>query len=230
MRRLLVLALVAACAPPPEPDTHANGLYRAMRACLAEAEPAGDCTLVDRARGFVVIKDDDPAKPDAWLIVPDVEVTGIEDSRALDPPVVEFWRYGWEVGQALLPRPPEGIGLAINSMAGRSQNLLHIHISCVDPGRRPQPSPPPRIGPDWAAEPFLTLAGDAYNARKVASLDRSPFLLLPELPGAADDMGAQSLAVIGAAERRLLPRDRLHRARGGRRGRGPARRGLPLNP
>ena len=199
MRRLLVLALVAACAPPPEPDTHANGLYRAMRSCLAEAEPSGDCTLVDRARDFVVIKDDDPAKPTAWLIVPDVEVTGIEDSRTLDPPVVEFWRYGWEVGQALLPRPPEGIGLAINSVAGRSQNLLHIHISCVDPVVA-RTLAATRIGPDWAAEPFLTLAGDAYNVRKVASLDRSPFLLLAELPGANEDKGAQSLGVIGAAD------------------------------
>jgi len=198
MRRLLVLALVAACAPPPEPDTHANGLYRAMRSCLAEAEPSGDCTLIDR-RGFVVIKDDDPAKPAAWLIVPDVEVTGIEDSRTLDPPVVEFWRYGWEVGQALLPRPPEGIGLAINSVAGRSQNLLHIHISCVDPVVA-RTLAATRIGPDWAAEPFLTLAGDAYNVRKVASLDRSPFLLLAELPGANEDKGAQSLGVIGAAD------------------------------
>jgi CDP-diacylglycerol pyrophosphatase len=199
MRRLLDLALIAACAPPPEPDTHANGLYRAMRSCLAEAEPSGDCTLVDRARGFVVVKDDDPAKSAAWLIVPDVEGTGIEDSRTLDPPVVAFWRYGWEVGQALLPRPPEGIGLAINSVAGRSQNLLHIHISCVDPAVA-RTLAAARIGPDWAAKPFLTLAGDAYNVRKVASLDRSPFLLLTELPGAAEDMGAQSLGVIGAAD------------------------------
>ena len=44
----------------------------------------------------------------------------------------------------------------------------------------------------------LTLDGHAYNARRVASLDRSPFLLLRELPGARDDMAAQSLAVIGA--------------------------------
>ena len=53
------------------------------------------------------------------------------------------------------------------------------------------------IGPDWAAEPFLTLAGDAYNVRRVASLDRSPFLLLRELSGARDDMAGQSLAVLG---------------------------------
>ena len=152
-----------------------------MRACLGEA-PGPDCTLVDRAQGFVVIKDDDPAKPLAWLIVPDVEVTGIEDSRALVPPVVEFWRHGWQVGRELLAAPPERIGLAINSKAGRSQDLLHIHISCVEPAVV-RALAGAAIGPDWAAAPFLTLAGDAYNVRRVASLDRSPFLLLRELPG-----------------------------------------------
>ena len=195
---VLALALLAAgCAPAPEPDTRSDGLYRAMRACLGEA-PGPDCTLVDRAQGFVVIKDDDPAKPLAWLIVPDVEVTGIEDSRALAPPVVEFWRHGWQVGRKLLAAPPERIGLAINSKAGRSQDLLHIHISCVEPAVV-RVLAGADIAPDWAPAPFLTLAGDAYNVRRVASLDRSPFLLLRELPGARRDMAAQSLAVVGAA-------------------------------
>jgi CDP-diacylglycerol pyrophosphatase len=199
MRRpLLALALLAACAPPPEPDTRPNALYHAMRKCLAGAAPSGGCTLVDRERGFVVIKDDDRAKPLAWLIVPDVEVTGIEDSRALLPPVVEFWRHGWQVGSELLPAPPERRGLAINSRAGRSQDLLHIHVSCVDAAVA-RALAAAEIGPDWAAEPFLTLAGDAYNVRRVATLDRSPFLLLAELPGARADMAGQSLGVIGAA-------------------------------
>jgi CDP-diacylglycerol pyrophosphatase len=155
------------------------------------------CTLVDRARGFVIIEDDDPAKPVAWLIVPDVEVTGIEDSRALVPPVVDFWRFGWEVGRELLPQATPGrIGLAINSKAGRSQDLLHIHISCVEPAVA-NTLAAAGIGPDWATQPFVRLAGDPYNARRVSSLDRSPFLLLSELPGARDDMAAQSLAVIG---------------------------------
>ena len=56
------------------------------------------------------------------------------------------------------------------------------------------------IGPDWAARPFLRFGDHAYNVRKVASLDPSPFLRLAELPGARADMAGQSLAVVGSAD------------------------------
>jgi CDP-diacylglycerol pyrophosphatase len=200
--RLAALLLLAACAAPAPPASRApdpNGLLQQMQACLAQTEPAPPCTEVDRARGFVVIKDHDASKPDAWLIVPDHEVTGIEDPRALRPPVVDFWQYGWEVGRRLVPAPPDGLGLAINSEAGRSQNLLHIHISCVLPEVRAALAAA-SIGSDWAAAPFVRFGDSRYNARRVATLEPSPFLLLAGLPGARADMGAQSLAVIGSAD------------------------------
>ena len=55
------------------------------------------------------------------------------------------------------------------------------------------------VGPDWAEAPFLRLEGQDFNVRKVARLEPSPFLLLRELPGAAEAMGEQSLGVIGSA-------------------------------
>jgi CDP-diacylglycerol pyrophosphatase len=195
----LLLALAACAAPEPAIPPDRDGLFRQMQACLAQTERAPPCIAVDLARGFVVIKDDDPAKPDGYLIVPDREVTGIEDPRALRPPVASFWRYGWEAGRQLVPAPPEGLGLAINSKPGRSQDLLHIHISCVAPEVRDALAAA-TIGPEWAAQPFLELRGDVYNARKVATLDRSPFLLLAELPGARADMAEQSLGVVGSAD------------------------------
>jgi CDP-diacylglycerol pyrophosphatase len=198
MRLPLLLLALAACAPPPEPPDR-EGLYRQMRACLAETAPAPPCTMVNRPEGYVVIKDDSPAKPDAWLVVPTAPVTGIEDPRALTPPVVAFWSLGWDVGRRLLGRPPQAIGLAINSKPGRTQDLLHIHISCVGPAVRAALAAAP-VGPEWAPAPFLKLRGNAYNVRKVASLDPSPFLRLLELPGARADMADQSLGVIGAAD------------------------------
>jgi CDP-diacylglycerol pyrophosphatase len=198
MRSAALLLALAACAPPPEPPDR-EGLYRQMRACLAESEPAPPCTMVSRAEGYVVIKDDSPDKPDAWLIVPTAPATGIEDPRALTPPVAAFWSLGWDAGRRLLDRPPEAIGLAINSKPGRTQDLLHIHISCVAPEVRAALAAAP-VGPEWASAPFLQLRGDAYNVRKVASLDPSPFLRLLELPSARADMVDQSLGVIGAAD------------------------------
>lgn len=200
MRRALALLLgLAACAlPPGAAGPRSDGLYRQMRACLADPGQ-GPCTLVAPERGFVVIKDRDRAKPYAWLLVPSTDVTGIEAPAVFEAPVAGFWQIGWQVGRRLVPAPPEGLGLAINSLAGRSQNLLHIHVSCVAPAVR-EALAAAELGPDWAEAPFLELAGQRFNARRVERLEPSPFLLLRDLPGAAEDMGGQSLGVIGAAD------------------------------
>ena len=98
-----------------------------------------------------------------------------------------------------MPAPPEGLGLAINSVAGRTQNLLHIHISCVLPEvARGAGGGADRARLGGGAVPDAR--GAAFNVRKVARLEPSPFLLLRELPGAAEDMGDQSLGVIGGAD------------------------------
>jgi CDP-diacylglycerol pyrophosphatase len=200
-RAALLALLLAACALPAgvAQGPRSDGLLRQMRACLAEPEQGPPCTLVDPGRGFVVIQDDDRAKPYAWLLVPSTDVTGIEDPAVFAAPVAGFWQVGWQVGRRLVPAPPEGLGLAINSVAGRSQNLLHIHLSCVAPEVRAALAAAP-IGPDWADEPYLELAGQRFNARRVERLEPSPFLLLRDLPGAAEDMGGQSLAVVGRAD------------------------------
>ena len=166
----------------------------ASRNVLTEALwPADGAQLWVKRVLLVVLKDRDPAKPEAWLLVPDVEVTGIEDSRVLVPPVVAFWSHGWRVGEDLLPG--RRLALAINSKGGRSQDLLHIHISCLDP-KLAATLAAAAVGPGWTA--VLTLDGHAYRARRTAALEPSPFLLLQELPGARDDMAAQSLAVTPA--------------------------------
>ncbi len=197
-RALAVAALLAGCALPQESGPRSDGLLRQMRSCLADPDQR-PCTLVEASRGFVVIKDRDRTKPYAWLLVPSTDVTGIEDPAVFEAPVAGFWQIGWQVGRRLVPAPPEGLGLAINSVAGRSQNLLHIHVSCVAPEARAALASAP-IGTDWAAEPFIEVEGQRFNARRVDRLEPSPFLLLRDLPGAAEDMGGQSLAVIGAAD------------------------------
>ena len=198
-RALAVAALLAACALPQERGPRSDGLLRQMRSCLADPDQR-PCTLVEASRGFVVIKDRDRTKPYAWLLVPSTDVTGIEDPAVFEAPVAGFWQIGWQVGRRLVPAPPEGLGLAINSVAGRSQNLLHIHVSCVAARG---------CAPRWRARPSARTGRPSRSSRSRASastparvdrLEPSPFLLLRDLPGAAEDMGGQSLAVIGAAD------------------------------
>lgn len=197
---LALLGLLAACAAQPaaSPGPRTDGLMRQMQACLADPRQGAPCTLVDPARGFVVIKDDSPEKPFAWLIVPsNPEVTGIESPATRTAPVAGFWSAGVQAGRRLVPAPPERLGLAINSEAGRTQNLLHIHISCAAPAVTAALAAA-AIGPDWSGTPRLALEGQSWRVRRVARLDPSPFLLLEELPGAAEDPGLWSLAAIGA--------------------------------
>lgn len=192
------LVALCACAPGAAEGPRADSLYRQMRSCLADPGQGVPCTVTDPGRGFVLIKDDDPKKPFAWLLVPSTDVTGIEDPAVFSAPVAGFWEVGWGFAGQLLPAPPEGRGLAINSEAGRSQNLLHIHVSCIPLALR-EVLAKADIGPAWRARPFLTVDGQAFNVRTVDRLEPSPFLLLRDLPGAAEDMGEQSLAVIGRA-------------------------------
>ena len=152
-------------------------------------------------------------KPYAWLLVPSTDVTGIEDPAVFEAPVAGFWQIGWQVGA------PAGAGAA---RGARPRDQL---------GGRPQPEPAahPRLlraarGPRGARgradRPGLgrravrrARAASASTPAASHRLEPSPFLLLRDLPGAAEDMGEQSLGGDRRRRRRLLPPDRLDRAR-----------------
>ena len=196
-RAALLALLLAACVPAP-PGPRSDGLLRQMRSCIADPGQGPPCAVVAPERGFVVIKDDAPDKPFAWLLVPTSDVTGIEDPAILRAPVAGFWEIGWAEGRRLVPAPPEGLGLAINSVAGRSQNLLHIHLSCLDPAVRTTLDAA-EIGPSWTERPDLPLAGRVWTMRRVAAFTpTSPFVLLRDLAGPEAEMGEWSLAAVAA--------------------------------
>ena len=94
------------------------------------------------------------------------------------------------------------MGLAINSVKGRSQNQLHIHVDCVRSDviqvlTRSQNS----IGADWRPLP-VRLRGHHYLATRIEGGElgnTDPFKLLAEkVPKARAAMGDQTLVVIGA--------------------------------
>jgi CDP-diacylglycerol pyrophosphatase len=93
--------------------------------------------------------------------------------------------------------------VAVNSLYGRTQDLLHLHVDCLrvdvrDELRRSGP----RIGYAWSRRHTLTLAGQPYHVIRIdgediAGLD--PFRRLAEGMGVPrGQMGAWTLVLAGA--------------------------------
>lgn len=190
----------AFCIVAPRP----NSLWSLAQCCAKNLQSDSDCRSYDAADKYIILKDNSPLKPAAYLIIPTIRVTGIEDRQIFLPPVVDFWRYGWQQAQLLVKRPAADIGLAINSARGRTQNQLHIHIACVLPAvARTLADNAAKIGPDPAKAAALVLAPAQHSYRVIKVSDglggaESPFNLVAAMPGAGGDMGAQSIAVVGS--------------------------------
>ena len=188
----------ATCVLPPRPDT----LWGVAQCC--ERSLTGDvgCRVYDKKDGYVIIKDNSVRKPQSYLIIPTSRVTGIEDGLVSRPPVVDFWQYGWGQSRTYPGYPVADTGMAINSEQGRTQNQLHIHISCVRPDVKKALEQAP-IG-FFPAQPItlrLPPHDNLYRATKVTSLAgaQSPFLVFQADPQVKEDRGRQSIAVVGSS-------------------------------
>jgi CDP-diacylglycerol pyrophosphatase len=205
----LAVILGAAAAAYADP----NALWNIVHTlCVPNEEQHNNpapCRLVElrdgEQNGYVLLKD--LAGASQFLLIPTARVSGIESGALLAPGAPNYfaaaWRFRTYVDRALrttLPR--DDIALAINSVSGRSQNQLHIHIDCIRPDvRAALRQMQEAIGDRWA--PLgVPLAGHPYAAMKVEgnALDRvNPFQLLADgLPGARADMGHHTLVVTGA--------------------------------
>ena len=140
------------------------------------------------------------------LLVPTTRISGIEDPEILAPDAPNYWEAAWEARRYLekrvgAPLPRDQIGLAVNSIPGRSQNQLHIHIGCVRPAvlkvlRRNEG----QVGATWTTL-SKPLSGDVYQAMRAEAEDLrtiNPFQLLANMKGMAPKrMGDQTLVVVG---------------------------------
>lgn len=198
------VALTAAgesCTALPRPP----GTLRVLAACCALSVASNpSCRLSEPRDGYVLLKDNSPRKPQSWLIVPAAPVSGIEDPAALSAPVADLFQHGFALAAHTPGRPAADTALAINSQPGRTQDQLHIHISCVRPAVR-QALLAAAV-PAWPAAPVavsLPPRGDSYQVVRIAGLGgaSSPFRRVAERPGArgAAAMADESIAVIGTA-------------------------------
>jgi CDP-diacylglycerol pyrophosphatase len=212
----LLLTLLAACttietAPQPAATVQAgacriapspNTLLSLARCCAQSLANNPSCREYNPERSFVILKDNASDKPAAYLIIPATPVTGIEDKQVFHSPVADIWQYGWEESTRFLRVPYRVVGLAINSVEARSQNQLHIHISCVRPAVANLLERARRLRTDTMQPSQLRLppGNHLYRVVVVHELLRhdSPFEVVSGFPGAKDAMARQSIAVIGS--------------------------------
>ncbi|HUZ11467.1 MAG TPA: CDP-diacylglycerol diphosphatase [Caulobacteraceae bacterium] len=200
---VLAVGVIASSAADP------SALWQIVHGLCVPDERASHlpapCAAVDLARGYAVLKDERGATQ--VLVIPTARVGGIESAAVLAPSAPDYWQDAWEARRfveryAHRAIPRDDIALAVNSIHGRSQNQLHIHVDCVAAGvRRALRADLARIGPRWSRRSF-DLAGRRYRAMWVAGADlgaRNPFALLADGdPAARAHMGLETLALVGA--------------------------------
>jgi CDP-diacylglycerol pyrophosphatase len=206
----ICIPLLTACASVAQGIAHdRDALWRVVHnVCVPDqrilASPA-PCTEVDLAAGYAILKNPDPFAPTHFLLVPTARISGIEDPALLSPDASNYWARAWHARYYVDQRVGRVLGrdelsLAVNSIYGRSQDQLHIHIDCIKPAVKAALRAHARaIGPDWAPFPVL-LVGEPYLAKRIDGSDLAgadPFRLLAALPEARAAMGAESLVVTG---------------------------------
>lgn len=159
-------------------------------------------------RGFAVLQA--PSSAAHVIVVPTTRISGIESQALQSENTPNYWEAAWNARRfveqgARRQLPRDKIAMAINAAASRSQDQLHIHVSCIAPVvadflRYHQAE----IRGAWS--PLRTkLAGHKFLAMKVeteslAQVD--PFkLLVRGLPSNKLSIARQTLAVIGATFR-----------------------------
>jgi CDP-diacylglycerol pyrophosphatase len=186
----------AACVLPKGRDV----LLKLMQCCVRDLKSNEDCREYDAVNRYVIIHDNGPTKPQAYLLIPTEKVTGIDDKQIFKAPYVNLWANAWDQSERYPGWGDRRIGLAINSAHSRTQDQLHVHISCID--ARVAKILDERATPDTKPyEVQLPPANNTYTVTVRNDLTdmESPFWIAREIaPGEA--MGDKSVAVVKAKE------------------------------
>jgi CDP-diacylglycerol pyrophosphatase len=166
---------------------------------IARQAPA-PCSAVSLAGGYAVLKD--LRGKYQYLLIPTRRVTGIEDPFVETASAPNYFADAWAERTWLEARlgaavPRQDIALAVNSLYGRSQNQLHIHIDCVRPDVAAALAAG-QIGRNWST---LTLPpfNHVYLARRIDSENLAginPFALIAaQRPN--ENMALETAVVVG---------------------------------
>ena len=189
----------------PTPKGSEDVLWSLAIHCAEDLSSDSNCRSYtkDEKEQYVIVKDHDPNKPAAYLIIPLEPITGIEDDRIFSPSIIGLWESAWLWAEKYPGKSASQTALAINSIVGRSQNQLHIHISCVLPQVR-ETLAKTRI-PTKASDAVALRLGPDHNVYWTVVVPdlrtSSPFRVIQSMPHVdKNDMKDQSILVVGSQE------------------------------
>nr|WP_277753644.1 CDP-diacylglycerol diphosphatase [Rosenbergiella collisarenosi] len=92
------------------------------------------CQRVELSQGYALLKD--KVGIVQYLLIPTAKVSGVESLELQQPQTPNYFYLAWtqlpQLSRTLAkPIPSTLLSLAINAKWGRSQNQLHIHMSCL---------------------------------------------------------------------------------------------------
>lgn len=208
-----VIILMVVFLLVPRIHDHSDVLWKFVsQQCVPDMEknhrPA-PCEKVDLAAGYVLFKD--RVGPLQYLLMPVAKISGIESPRLLDSHTANFFSLAWHERHLLSeknqsPVKDSDLAMTINSVRGRTQNQLHIHMSCLRPDiARQMAALMPDLSPRWQQ---YTLRSHPYLIRTLTpeELDQQSVFLrvAQELPGAAEHMGDYGLALTELPDGQLV--------------------------
>lgn len=97
-------------------------------------EPCEKVNFIADDLGYAVLRD--RRGSNHYLLIPTTRVDGIESSTLLKETIPNYFWEAWNSRNILIRAPggnftDETIALAVNSKFSRTQNQLHIHMSCL---------------------------------------------------------------------------------------------------
>jgi len=210
---LLALAAVGMLAAALHFKKNSDALWQIVsEKCLPHQQSSGDpapCQRVDQPHRHAMLKDMNG--PLQYLLIPLDKITGIESPRLLQPTTPNYFALAWHERTLLAQRrgspiADQVLSLAINSQYGRTQNQLHIHLSCLRPDVRQQLDQlTPQLGGQWQE---LMLRKHRYWLRTLTAdelTQQSAFIrLADERPQARTEMGKYGLALAELSDGRLV--------------------------
>ncbi|MGL4859769.1 MAG: CDP-diacylglycerol diphosphatase [Enterobacteriaceae bacterium] len=131
------------------------------------------CSLVDENGHYVIFKVDVNNDKYQYLLLPTDKITGVEDKQLLSADTQAWFYQAWSARALIAEKldrkiKERDISLTVNSINARTQDQLHIHISCLSPDIRKvlDKIDLTRSGKGWQVVP-QKLKGHTYSFRKL---------------------------------------------------------------